>query len=322
MWSATNWLVKQRHSLNKARVGYAVFDAVLVLDVTRWGRFQNTDEGAFYEFLCWRAGVRVLYVGESFENDQSPFFLVFKGIKRAMAAEYSRELSVKVSAAQRRLAKMGYRQGAIAGYGLRRLLLSADGEAKFLLAEGDRKSLASDRIVLVPGPPEEIQTVRWIFDRYLDGKGCSAIAHELNDKGILSHRGKTWVVDQHGQIRFDVVRHHRTNGFVAHQRNEETEAVFGVHDVLGAQLLATQVGEVLFDAQGQKIAFVHGRGRSTARRNDTASDTCFNPDALALSNDAPGGVVVGRRPVGRDARAVGKVDDELAAVPRGIQCFG
>jgi DNA invertase Pin-like site-specific DNA recombinase len=175
------------------RSGGAAFDAILVLDVTRWGRFQNTDEGAFYEFMCWRAGVKVLYVGESFENDQSPFSLVFKGIKRAMAAEYSRELSAKVSAGQRRLANMGYRQGAIAGYGLRRLLLSGDGEAKFLLAEGDRKSLASDRIVLVPGPPGEIQTVRWIFDRYLDGKGCSAIARELNDKGILSHRGKTWV---------------------------------------------------------------------------------------------------------------------------------
>ncbi|KLD78501.1 hypothetical protein Y886_09890, partial [Xanthomonas hyacinthi DSM 19077] len=175
------------------RSGRAGFDAVLVLDVSRWGRFQNTDEAAFHEFMCWRAGVQVLYVGESFENDQSPFSLVFKGIKRAMAAEYSRELSTKVSAGQRRLAKMGYRQGAIAGYGLRRLLVSADGDAKFLLADGDRKSLASDRIILVPGPPEEVDRVRWIFERYLKGQGCSAIARELNDQDILSHRGKRWV---------------------------------------------------------------------------------------------------------------------------------
>jgi DNA invertase Pin-like site-specific DNA recombinase len=175
------------------RLGCAGFEAVLVLDVTRWGRFQNTDEAAFYEFMCWRSGVQVLYVGESFENDQSPFSLVFKGIKRAMAAEYSRELSAKVSVAQRRLAKMGFRQGAAAGYGLRRLLLSADGEAKMLLAYGDRKSLTTDRIVLVPGPPEEVSTVRWIFEQYLKGQGCSAIAQVLNKQGILTHRGKPWV---------------------------------------------------------------------------------------------------------------------------------
>jgi len=175
------------------RLGRTAFDAVLVLDVTRWGRFQNTDEGAFYEFMCWRAGVRVLYVGESFENDQSPFSLVFKGIKRAMAAEYSRELSAKVFAAQQRLAKMGYRQGAVAGYGLRRLLISADGEAKFLLRDGDRKGLTTDRIILVPGPPDEIRTVRWIFEQYLKGQSCSGIAKVLNQQGILTHRGKPWV---------------------------------------------------------------------------------------------------------------------------------
>jgi DNA invertase Pin-like site-specific DNA recombinase len=175
------------------RSGYAPFTGVLVLDVSRWGRFQNTDESAYYEFLCWKAGVQVLYVAESFDNSQSPFSMVFKGIKRAMAAEYSRELSVKVFTAQRRLAKMGYRQGAVAGYGLRRLLISADGEAKFLLRDGDRKSLTTDRIVLVPGPPEETETVRWMYEQYLEGMGCSAIAYALNGRGIPTHRGRKWV---------------------------------------------------------------------------------------------------------------------------------
>jgi DNA invertase Pin-like site-specific DNA recombinase len=179
--------------LDDVRGGHCGFDGVLVLDVTRWGRFQNTDEGAFHEFICWRSGVQVIYVGEPFENDQSPFSMVFKGLKRAMAAEYSRELSAKTSAGQRHLAKLGYRQGAIAGYGLRRLLISADGEAKFLLGDGDHKSILTDRIVLVPGPPEEVEIVRWMFQRYLDGQGCSAIARELNERGVSSHRGKPWV---------------------------------------------------------------------------------------------------------------------------------
>ncbi|WP_051943800.1 MULTISPECIES: recombinase family protein [Luteibacter] len=184
--------------MDDVRGGRAGFDGVLVLDVTRWGRFQNTDEAAFHEFMCWRSGIQVIYVGEPFENDQSPFSMVFKGLKRAMAAEYSRELSAKTSAGQRHLASLGYRQGAIAGYGLRRLLVSADGEAKFLLGDGDHKSILTDRIILVPGPPEEVKTVRWMFQRYLEGLGCSAIARELNDRGVPTHRGKPWV---YGTVR-------------------------------------------------------------------------------------------------------------------------
>ncbi|MDR6935719.1 DNA invertase Pin-like site-specific DNA recombinase [Luteibacter sp. 3190] len=173
--------------------GHPGFDGVLVLDVSRWGRFQNVDEAAFYEFLCWRRGVKVFYVAELFENDGSPFSMVFKGLKRAMAAEYSRELSVKTSAAHRHLAALGFRQGAIAGYGLRRLLISADGEPKMLLADGERKSLVTDRVILVPGPSEEVETVRWIFSQYLEGQTCTGIARLLNERGILSHRGKPWV---------------------------------------------------------------------------------------------------------------------------------
>lgn len=173
--------------------GHPGFDGVLVLDVSRWGRFQNVDEAAYYEFLCWRRGVKVFYVAELFENDGSPFSMVFKGLKRAMAAEYSRELSVKTSAAHRHLAELGFRQGAMAGYGLRRLLISADGEARMLLADGERKSLVTDRVILVPGPPEEVETVRWIFAQYLNGQTCTGIARLLNDKGILTHRGRPWV---------------------------------------------------------------------------------------------------------------------------------
>lgn len=36
------------------------YKAVLVYDVSRWGRFQDPDEGAHYEFLCKSSGVSVL----------------------------------------------------------------------------------------------------------------------------------------------------------------------------------------------------------------------------------------------------------------------
>lgn len=55
-----------------------------------------------------------------------------KGVKRAMAGEYSRELSAKVFAGQCRLIEMGFRQGGPAGYGLRRVLVDENREPKFM----------------------------------------------------------------------------------------------------------------------------------------------------------------------------------------------
>jgi hypothetical protein len=38
----------------------ADFNVILVYDVSRWGRFQDTDESAYYEFICKVAGIKVL----------------------------------------------------------------------------------------------------------------------------------------------------------------------------------------------------------------------------------------------------------------------
>lgn len=74
------------------------FNMILVYDVSRWGRFQNADESAYYEYICKRKGITEANVAEQFENDGSPFSNIVKGVKRAMAGEYSRELSAKVFA--------------------------------------------------------------------------------------------------------------------------------------------------------------------------------------------------------------------------------
>jgi len=42
------------------------FSAVLVYDVSRWGRFQDTDASAYYEYHCRLHGVDVI-VGEELE---------------------------------------------------------------------------------------------------------------------------------------------------------------------------------------------------------------------------------------------------------------
>ncbi len=173
--------------------GETGFSMILVLDVTRWGRFQDADESAYYEYICRRAGIDVQYVAEQFENDGSPVSTIVKGVKRAMAGEYSRELSNKVFAGQCRLIEKGFKQGGPAGYGLRRMLIDEHGSPKAELKRGEHKSLQTDRVILIPGPDEEIQHVHWIYQAFTqDGINEAEIAADLNRRGILTDLGRAW----------------------------------------------------------------------------------------------------------------------------------
>lgn len=179
--------------LQDVRNGQADFSAVLVYDVSRWGRFQNPDEGAYYELCCDIAGIKVHYCAEQFGNDGSPFSHIIKALKRMMAGEYPRELSVKVFTGQRRLIGLGYRQGGPAGFGLRRQLIDHTGMPKGELARGEQKSLQTDRVILVPGPSEEIDAVNWMFRSFVEGgRSEREIAGLLNDNGILTDFGRPW----------------------------------------------------------------------------------------------------------------------------------
>jgi DNA invertase Pin-like site-specific DNA recombinase len=173
--------------------GNAPFQAILVYDVSRWGRFQDADEGAYHEHICSRAGIRVHYCGEQFDNDGSIGSILLKNVKRVMAGEYSRELSVKVFAGQCRNIVRGFRQGGPAGFGLRRLLIDENNNPKGELGRGDRKSLQTDRVVLIPGPPDEIELVHSIYSMFVEeGKSEREIALAFNQRGILSDLGRPW----------------------------------------------------------------------------------------------------------------------------------
>ena len=103
-----------RQLINDVENGKADFKAILVYDVSRWGRFQDADESAYYEYICKRAGITVCYCAEQFENDGSLGTTIIKSMKRAMAGEYSRELSSKVFKGQCKLIQLGFRQGVSA----------------------------------------------------------------------------------------------------------------------------------------------------------------------------------------------------------------
>jgi DNA invertase Pin-like site-specific DNA recombinase len=173
--------------------GASGYRAILVYDVSRWGRFQDTDESAHYEFLCKSAGVPVHYCAETFANDGSLPSLIMKALKRTMAGEYSRDLSLRTFAGQKRLTLLGFKAGGVAGYGLRRMLVSASGIRKQELAFGERKSIATDRVILVPGPPHETQIVKDIYRMYIsERRSLCSIARKLNSDGVPRPGHSTW----------------------------------------------------------------------------------------------------------------------------------
>ena len=167
--------------------GHQVYKVILVYDISRWGRFQDADEAAHYEYLCKKAGIQIHYCAENFVNDGTMSSVVMKALKRVMAAEYSRELSDKVSQGMRQMIRRGLWTGARPGFGLRRMLVSAEGRLKQVLEENERKNIKSDRIILVPGPPGELACVSEIYRMFVDDKkeqrhDCTGVESKGSDQ--------------------------------------------------------------------------------------------------------------------------------------------
>lgn len=189
--------LKGRNGLNQLLTdvlsGNPGVDVILVYDVSRWGRFQDPDEAGHYEFLCRQAGVRVEYTTEAFANDDSMATTLVKHMKRAMAAEYSRELSDKVSRAKAGLGSQGYWCGGPCSYGFRRCMVSPGGELGRIMEDGERKALQGYRTTLVLGPEEEVATVRRIFKEFVvHGLSITSIVRRLNAEGVPATRGLPW----------------------------------------------------------------------------------------------------------------------------------
>lgn len=173
--------------------GSPPFSTILVYDVSRWGRFQNPDQAAHYEFLCAEAGVKVEYCAEAFANDGSPSSALLKHIKRAMAAEYSRELSAKVRNAKRGLAQRGYWIGGAAPYGFTRQVYDESGEALVTADSAHWRKRQGLHTRLVHGPSAQIRLVREIFRRYLEpGASKLSVTADLNEEGFRTEKGHRW----------------------------------------------------------------------------------------------------------------------------------
>jgi DNA invertase Pin-like site-specific DNA recombinase len=166
------------------------FSTILVYDISRWGRFQNTDASAYYDYHCRLNGVTVVYVAEPMSDEGGPFASVLKNLKRAMAAEYSRELAAKVTAGQERVMALGFQMGPTPCLGFRRVAVAADGSKRRVLERGERKPRETDRIEWALAPEGEVELVRRIFHLYASSNvTLKHVAKRLRKEGHRTANG-------------------------------------------------------------------------------------------------------------------------------------
>jgi DNA invertase Pin-like site-specific DNA recombinase len=169
------------------------FSTILIRDISRWGRFQDPDQAAHYEFICRQAGVQIVYCAEPFISDTTPVSTIVKHLKRVMASEYSRDLSDKMSRAHLYHAGLGFKQGGVPVYGFRRLLVDECNTPKYILQPGETKTLIGERVRIVPGSFDEQEVIRSIFELYVDREwSLIEIAMFLKNQGIAGNLGKPW----------------------------------------------------------------------------------------------------------------------------------
>ncbi|MDR1844955.1 MAG: recombinase family protein [Citrobacter amalonaticus] len=178
-----------------------IISCILVYDVSRFGRFQDTDEAAYYAYLLKKNGVRIIYCAEHFSEEHPEMFTFGLALSRHGAASFSRNQSEKVFLGQVNLIRKGYHQGGAPGYGLRRLLIDEHHKEKGILLSGQRKSIQTDRVILTPGPEHEIAIVNQIFDMFIhEGKPELVIASELNRNNIVAGNNTEWTRGKVHQI--------------------------------------------------------------------------------------------------------------------------
>jgi len=72
--------------IRQVQDGQINFSAVLLYNFSRWGRFQDADESAYYEYICRRAGVSVHYCDEQSESERLSVSTIVKRLKKSIRA--------------------------------------------------------------------------------------------------------------------------------------------------------------------------------------------------------------------------------------------
>ncbi len=139
------------------------FEIVLVWKLDRFARSRY--DSSLYKSILKRNGVRVVSATEAIS--ESPEGIILEALLEGMAEYYSAELSVKV--------KRGIKENALKGR-------FPGGYVPYGYAVGpDRKLIINE---------DEAEVVRYMFQSSIEGLTVPDLVDELKKKGVTTHRGK------------------------------------------------------------------------------------------------------------------------------------
>ena len=168
------------------------FKYILVLDMSRWGRFSDTNESAMYQAQCRQNGKEVVFVTQDYSS-AGPFGNLMMEVHRILSFEESSIKSDKVFRGSVKISKQGFRAGAQAPYGFVRAEYDESGKFRQVLSDGDGKNLSNNRVKLMPADNEGPKVVNAIFSHFVhDMMSETQIASSLNNGNIPSPSGKSW----------------------------------------------------------------------------------------------------------------------------------
>ncbi|MGE0456448.1 MAG: recombinase family protein [Vicinamibacterales bacterium] len=133
---------------------------VLVLNASRFGRFDDVEEAAYWRHSLRRAGWEVRYAEGDAEGDAAP---IVRAVASLEASTYRRNLIANTRRGKKGAADQGF-WSTRAPIGYRRQVVST---GRIL---GDHERKAPDEKVRLAIHPEEGELVRWIYDSYVSGE--------------------------------------------------------------------------------------------------------------------------------------------------------
>jgi len=169
--------------------------AVLIYDMSRFGRFQPPTESMYHEHKLVMMNIRLIQCTKEYREQENDADTLMRFLEARAAGQQSHDLSWRVYRAAMRFIGMGFKQGGVAGYGLRRFEI--DTRRQLIDAKPmenqQRKRFATSRVILMPGPDEEVEWVLWIYDQFVyHGQSPARIATMLNAQGIKTSHQRDW----------------------------------------------------------------------------------------------------------------------------------
>jgi hypothetical protein len=150
------------------------------------------------------------------------------------------------------------------------MLVSPSKVPKQLLASGERKSVATDRVILVLGPEQEVQCVRSIFRMLVSEKRTVySIARELNRRRIPFLNGAEWDY----QAVYKILTHPKYAGCGVFARTSSKLYTPAIHLPEAQWVLAPGAFEATVDSQTFQDAQTILRDRTINKSNEEILDS-------------------------------------------------